>query len=181
MSSSALLSLTLEGWREFVGSLSRLNVDERTRAFLDAAGQLVRDQARIRAPVNSGLLRAQIFHETDTANPPRFVDIGANVHYAPYMEYGTGLVHDHPNWPKERHVPFVNRDERGNPVPGLVYWAKRKGLNAYAVAHAIAKRGGLKPRRFIRDSLDTNAREIGERWREVWEGLARDAGNGGRP
>ncbi|MGK3946155.1 hypothetical protein ABK046_48370, partial [Streptomyces caeruleatus] len=42
-----------------------------------------------------------------------------------------------------------------NPPPSaLAGWAARHGLNPYAVAKAIAKRGGLRPRRFFRDALE---------------------------
>lgn len=177
------IRVRLDGFDRLVRSLNSVDVGQRTFLFLDAAGTLVRDEARIRTPVNSGLLRAQINYEVDQQSPPRWVDIGTRVHYAPYMEYGTGLVHDHPSWPKVRHIPFVNRDEKGQPVQGLFYWASRKGLGkggAYRIAHAIAKRGGLRPRRFLRGSLEDLQGRIGQRWAEVRDGISRHIAGGGQ-
>jgi hypothetical protein len=112
-----------------------------------------------RAPVDVGLLRNRITYEVDRSPLPGYVRIGtlggANPGYAAYMEYGTGLVHDHPSWPRRRHV-----------VPGrvLVQWAARKARSrtggpqggAYGVARAITARGGLMPRRYLRGPFEAN-------------------------
>lgn len=111
------------------------------------------------APVDTGLLRNRITYEVDRSPLPTFVRIGTiggdNPGYAAYMEYGTGLRHDHPNWPRRPHV-----------VPGkaLVKWAARKARSryggpeggAYAVARAITARGGLAPRRYLRGPFEAN-------------------------
>ena len=173
------IQVRLEGYDRFVASLDNVGIQQRTRMFLDATGHLVVSEARIRAPINVGLLRASIFHEVDGSTDPRWVDVGSRTRYAPYMEYGTGVTNDHPTWPKVRHVPFVNRDENGRPVAALFWWANRKGMGyagGWGVARAIAKRGGLKPRRFLRGSIETLAGTIGERWRDVLAGITRDLG-----
>lgn len=112
-----------------------------------------------RTPVDVGLLRNRITYEVDRSPLPTFVRIGTiggdNPGYAAYMEYGTGLRHDHPSWPRRPHI-----------VPGrvLVPWAARKARSryggpeggAYAVARAITARGGLEPRRYLRGPFEAN-------------------------
>lgn len=178
------IQVRLEGFDRLTASLRGLQVGQRTRAFLDATGHLVVSEARRRAPVNVGLLRASIFHEVDGNSDPRWVDVGSNQHYAPYMEYGTGLTHDHPSWPKVRHIPFVNRDEEnGRPVGALFYWAKRKGMGfagGWGVARAIARRGGLRPRRFLRGPIEDLKPRINDNWRLVLDGIRNDLAGGGQ-
>jgi hypothetical protein len=111
------------------------------------------------APVDVGLLRGRITYEVDRSPLPGFVRIGTlggdNPGYAAYMEYGTGLRHDHPSWPRKPHI-----------VPGrvLLGWAARKARSryggpeggAYAVARKITARGGLEPRRYLRGPFEAN-------------------------
>jgi hypothetical protein len=108
------------------------------------------------APVDTGLLRNRITYEVDKSPLPTFVRIGTigsgKVNYAAYMEFGTGMAHDHPSWPKKPHrIP-----------PGVLdAWAKRKSRsgedwNAYTIGRNIMKRGGLVPRRFLRTPFEAS-------------------------
>jgi HK97 gp10 family phage protein len=121
------------------------------RNGFEAVGYLLTSEAKRRAPVDRGLLRASIAHKVDQSSVPMGVEIGAKPFYAPYMEFGTGLVHDHPSWPRKRHMV---------PAGALDGWAKRKGLDGGAVARSINKRGGLKPRRFLRGALEGNEARV---------------------
>lgn len=105
------------------------------RKGFDKVGFLVTSEARKRAPVDRGTLRASIAHQVDPSPLPLWVTVGAKPHYAPYMEYGTGLVHDHPSWP-------------------------RKGLDGDAARVRIMRRGGLTPRRYLRGALEDNRERI---------------------
>lgn len=126
-------------------------VSTELRKAIDGSGFIVESEAKRLAPVDRDQLRASITHTVDSDSPPKFVEIGTPVFYAPYMEYGTGLVHDHPNWPRNPHrlSPSV-----------LAGWAGRHGLNEYAVAGAIMKRGGLRPRRFLRGALESKEQAV---------------------
>jgi len=66
------------------------------------------------------------------------------------MEYGTGLTHDHPNWPRRVHVVPVGALSNWGPV-------RRNLVSAGAVATSITRRGGLKPRRYLRGMLEDNS------------------------
>jgi len=123
--------------------------------YIKSASETVAGTARQKTPVNNGNLRGSINVQMDENPSLPYVEasIGTNVNYAPYMEYGTGLVHDHPNWPRKVHKVSYK---------ALLPWATRKVGDgpraigfAIAVAKNIMKRGGLLPRRFLRGSLES--------------------------
>lgn len=141
---------------------------ELTQAFHDIGLNGVSDSRRA-APVNSGKLRNSIFYEVDWQPLPTYVRIGVlggpTAGYAAYMEYGTGLVHDHPNWPRERHrVPAAALEswvEQKGRSRGEKAKARRERLSrvsddARRAAYFIMKRGGLEPRRYLRDPFERN-------------------------
>lgn len=112
------------------------------RTMNRAANLILRDAKRF-SPVDTGRLRASM---TQTVNPvgfPRRIVgvVGTPVKYAPHMEYGT----DHNKMP---------------PVRALEGWARRHGLNAFAVAQGILMRGGLKGHFFMKKAADKNRAEI---------------------
>ena len=124
--------------------------------YVQSAGETVAGTARSFAPVDNGTLRSSINSQFTNPEPGLFIaTIGTNVSYAPYMEYGTGTQHDHPNWPRNPHTVSPR---------ALLAWATRKlrgsasGLTAetlaFLVARAITRQGGLKPRRFLRGAME---------------------------
>lgn len=125
------------------------------REYIDAAATVVAGEARRRAPVDVGLLKSSINQQTKVEGQKVTASIGTNVRkngkpYGAFMEFGTGLVHDHPSWPRKRHVV---------PPAALMGWAERKGRggtfhDAEVIADAITRRGGLLPRRYLRGSLE---------------------------
>lgn len=135
------------------------NVARPLEQALHAIGLDASSASKRAAPVDVGLLRGRITYEVDRSPLPTFVRIGTlggdNPGYAAYMEFGTGLRHDHPSWPRRPHI-----------VPGRVLapWAARKARSryggpeggAYAVARAITARGGLEPRRYLRGPFERN-------------------------
>lgn len=142
------------------------------REYIDAAATVVAGEARRRAPVDVGLLKSSISQQTKIEGQKVTASIGTNVRkngkpYGAYMEFGTGLVHDHPSWPRKRHVV---------PPAALMGWAERKGRggtfhDAEVIADAITRRGGLLPRRYLRGSLEQYegqiVRNLGEVVRKI--------------
>lgn len=179
-----MFSIELEGWRQFIATLTNVPVESRTAKFMAGVATTLKNDARMNAPVKSGLLRVSIqdSHGADASGGFAEVGIANGLFYAPYMEYGTGLVHDHPNWPRERHMPFVKRDPENGPVPALVAYADWKWGSGYAgglgLARAIAKRGGIKPKRFLRNALANRREMIIEGWRELLHSLSRSLTGG---
>lgn len=139
-----------------------------TKAFHEIGLKAVSASRRM-APVDTGKLRNSIFYEVDWQPLPTYVKIGVlggpTAGYAAYMEYGTGLVHDHPSWPRKRHVV---------PPQVLEGWVARKGRfrgekakarrerlarvseDAASAAWAITRRGGLMPRRYLRTPFEAD-------------------------
>lgn len=109
-----------------------------------------------KAPHNFGKLQNSITFEVDKSPLPTFVRVGTiggdRPTYAAYMEFGTGLVHDHPSWPRRAHVVPTGR----RTPPGLKLWAKRKGKDPYTIAGAINAKGGLEPRRYLRGPFEAH-------------------------
>jgi hypothetical protein len=130
-------------------------VREPLRVALNKIGRMGETDSKRRAPVDFGRLRASITHKVDDQPMMLSVDIGVigssgELPYAKYMEYGTGLTHDHPNWPRRVHVVPVGALSNWGPV-------RRNLVSAGAVATSITRRGGLKPRRYLRGMLEDNS------------------------
>lgn len=130
--------------------------------FQKAVLLLTRD-AKLKSPVDTGRLRSSITGEVFTRSA-LFGHIltgvaGTNVKYAPYMEFGTGT--------------FVGRKPHRPPVKYLEQWARRHKTSAYVVAHAIAVRGGLKPRKFFQYAADQNRDKIRKMIEDTVSGIVR--------
>jgi len=145
--------------------------------YVITSGEAVAGGARTLAPINQGNLRASINAQVNQDPATAYVEssVGTNLFYAPYMEFGTGLVHDHPSWGRKRHVLSYK---------ALLGWAKNKtGGNpaqvtgfAIAVAKAIMKRGGLLPKRFLRGSLQRLEPRIVADTKSIVADIKREAG-----
>lgn len=127
-----------------------LHGNEFARSITEAL-LVVEADAKRSAPVDRGRLRSSIAHEVRTVGIATSVlgvigVVGTNVKYAPYMELGTGV--------------FVGRPRYFPPPSALAVWAKRHGANPYAVAWAIYRRGGLRPRRFLQGAFESNQARI---------------------
>ena len=128
-------------------------------AAMRVATMLVTADAKQLAPVNTGRLKASITPEVITG--PDIVQgiVGSNVHYAPYMELGTGT--------------FVGRSPYFPPPSALDTWARRHGIpSGFLVARAIFRRGGLKPRRFLQGAIEKNTSKIAVLLTEVVNRIA---------
>ena len=121
---------------------------------LTRAGLTVEREAKLQVPVDTGRLRNSITYIVDPSPVPTWVQVGTNVKYARFVELGT-----------KRHFP---------PPGALGRWAKKHGMNAYALARAISRRGTkahpyLRPafeasRDAIQATLQHAAEEIKARW-----------------
>lgn len=87
---------------------------------LEQAGSAVRSEARGLVPVDTGELKKSISVMVKDANPMS-VEVGPDVNYGADVEFGT-----------KPHAVSAG---------ALSGWAKRKGLNPYAVAKSIEKKG----------------------------------------
>jgi HK97 gp10 family phage protein len=100
---------------------------------LELVGEFLRGQAVLLCPVDTGNLRSSITYKTDATQ--KMVAVGTNVEYAIYVELGTGIYADNG---KGRQTPWRYKNRQGDTV----------------ITH------GMKPRRFITDSVMKNRQTI---------------------
>lgn len=121
------------------------------------AGIIVTNRAKKLAPVDRGRLRASITYQVDPAIFPKWAEVGTNTEYAPDIHDGR----------PPGTMP---------PVSELAGWAKRKGLDAWAVAKGIEERG-TRPNPFLRRALDDTERQIVEQFDNALERMVNQWGN----
>lgn len=146
-------SVIVKGYDRIVEKLGgdRL-LREPFKKFFERVGATVQGQARILSPVDTGRLRGSIAYKVDDASLPLFVEIGSAVEYAPYMEYGTGLLTDGEGGVGGAHFP---------PGAALNTWGQRHGgASGHAIARAIGLAGGLRPRRYLRGGVQNSLTAI---------------------
>ena len=73
---------------------------------IEKACLLVENEAKRNCPVDNGELRASITHETSEYEG----EVGSDLEYAPYVEYGTGVFSSQGNG---RKTPWSYRDAKG--------------------------------------------------------------------
>jgi hypothetical protein len=150
------MSIKVVGLEKVISKLSPSMLNGHLGRFFTRASIIVQNHARENAMErahDTGQLVNSILTEVDKTNPPLYAKIGhlnaqpgSTLWYkATGMEYGTGLLAEGPNAKGKRHWP---------PAAALDVWAKRHGFrNGAIVARIIGLRGGLRPRRYLRDAL----------------------------
>lgn len=134
--------ITAKGLKEAQAKLRQVATDMHGQPMQDGmekAAMLVTRSARIKAPVDTGRLRASIVPEVRVQGKDVVGVIGSNVVYAPFVELGT-----------KPHFP---------PIASLEVWARRHGMNAYVVARAIAKKG-TAAHPYLQPAFDENRSAI---------------------
>lgn len=110
--------------------------------------------ARKKVVVDTGRLRSSIAYGVDPINPAMYAKVNTEVFYAPYVEYGTGTMSDGEGGTGRAHYP---------PGEALQTWAVRHGFKSgYAVAAIIGRRGGLRPKPFMRPALEATRARLGD-------------------
>ena len=101
--------------------------------------------------LDTGGTRQSITSERDEGTIPQYARVGSNKPTARWGEFGTGLLSEDPEATRKRHWP---------PSAALEPWARKHGTTGFLVARAIGLRGGLAPRRFLRDAAETTEPKI---------------------
>lgn len=160
--------IVVKGVPELIKKLGPQLIAQPLHDFFESASYAVQTRAQRNAPVDTGRLRTSITHEIDRGTPPLWAKIGTNVHYAPYMEYGTGIFAEGPEAKGGMHWP---------PGGALEPWAQRHGFESgWQVAYAIGRRGGLRPRRFLRNALKDSTGDIRRFLRDMGNQIQRRFG-----
>jgi len=127
-------------------------LEGRVHENLNIMGLMIVREAKRRAPVGvSGLMRSRIVHEVVKGRSPLDATLRVYVPvqtergfpYAVAVEYGT-----------KPHMP---------PVSALALWAKRKGVNPWAIAYSI-KKFGTKPHPFLNPAAEEVIKSYHWRW-----------------
>ena len=90
---------------KLIGKLNKLSNQQMDEA-LNKACILVENQAKENCPVDTGELRMSITHYVEGQTGI----VGTNKHYAPYVEYGTGI---HARDGNGRQTPWSYQDAKG--------------------------------------------------------------------
>ena len=85
------------------------DINNATMKGLEKAAIRVEVDAKVNAPSDDGHLRASLTHELDGSKLQ--AAIGSNLHYAPYVEFGTGV---HAVKGDGRKTPWSYEDAEGN-------------------------------------------------------------------
>lgn len=162
-----MLNYKVEGLEQFLRKCDPRILSKPLRELFTKAAVTGQNKSREGAPVDSGRLRSDINYAVDPREVPLFAQYGTAVEYAPFQEFGTGAMSDGEG-SSDWHWP---------PAAALDTWAARHGFESgYQVAKIIGQRGGLKPKRFLRNAFDEIVRGMGH-WigeaeraiREQWD------------
>ena len=150
---SNAVTVNIKGLDELERKLGPQLVAGPARRFLTKWGIAVAAQAAVRSPRNKGQLAGSMTHEINGSYPSISARAGTNADHAPFMEGGTGLLNDGSvGGGGSRHWP------PGNALDG---WARTHGFdNGGEVAAAIGRRGGLKPRKMLRNAVDDTVGKV---------------------
>lgn len=122
------------------------------RVFFTKSAVAVQRFSRESAPVDRGQLRSGINYDVDGAAVPEYAEIGPLASYGAAVEFGIGDFNEGPGGLGQRPLPTA---------ADLEGWAHRHGMNAYAVAKIIERRGGIRPNPFMRDGFRLAMDDIG--------------------
>lgn len=147
------MGVTIVGLARVIDKLGPELISGPLDKFWKRIGVTIQSRAREHAPVDLGHLKNAIDYATDDSTPPLWARVGLlnASEGSPLwfkgraMEYGTGKQGDPAVSHKSSHWP---------PGPALDVWANRHGFaSGFQVAQIIGRRGGLKPRSYLRSGL----------------------------
>lgn len=150
------MNVSIRGLDKVVGKLGPEMIKVPLEQFFKRSAITVQSKAREKTPVDTGGLRNRLMYEVSTDSAKvGFLDASegsALFLQARAMEYGTGRMGD----------PAVSHSAGHFPPPAaLDVWAARHGFaSGFIVARAIARRGGLKPRKMLREGLEDSMSAI---------------------
>lgn len=162
------MQIQIEGLDRLMDKVSPELLGKPLRNFLHRATITIQSKARQNAPVDTGRLRASIGTKIDSGALPKWGETGTNVSYARPVEYGTGTLSVASDSKRTPHFP---------PGGALDVWARRHGASSgWAVAAAIGRRGGLRPRLYLTKAIQESVSEIrgfvtrmGDEIRQGWD------------
>lgn len=165
----------LLGMERSYSRITPLVVSEMKSAMTRATLTVERSAKKV-VPVDTGHLRRSITHEVKAAPGGVVGKVGSNVPYAKAVEFGTGLLSEAPDGKGGRHYP---------PPAALDGWAIRHGFHTgsrsdaagdvaaspgslgWMISQMIGRRGGLRPRPYLRPAIKENLTAINKEFAQV--------------
>ena len=164
------MQFEIQGLDAILKRMDAIKLGQMARRRLNEALLIAERDAKMKAPADTGRLRSSITHEIRETGADLRGVIGTVVPYGRWMEFGSGRFYEGPGSSKGRHWP---------PASALEVWAQRHGIaSGYLVARAIGLRGGLKPRRFLRNAIMENRAKIVERIQRLADDVAKHIAGG---
>jgi hypothetical protein len=161
------ITVKIEGLNDVVRHMSDPRVKYFAMRRMDNGGRIVIDAAKTSSdmPVNNGQTRASMTWHTKDAGSDVITEMGSPLKTAPYMEFGTGTQSDGPGGTRRPHYP---------PPDALRVWCQRHGMAGmeFVVARAIGRRGGLKPRKFLRNATEQSLGRVKDEMSKVLDDVA---------
>jgi hypothetical protein len=127
---------------------------EPLRDFFGQVTTSIQNDVRVLTPVDTGRLRASVISTVDPSPMPMFGEVGTNVVYGPYVEYGTV-----PHYP---------------PLAALAVWARRHGMSPRALQRKIGlygTRGRFMFQTAVENAtgyLEASVKDLAEAIEERW-------------
>lgn len=125
------MSVEVQGTKELLDKLKKIASEEQVNQALGKACALVERSAKQKAPKGTGELRRSITSKVENGEGIIYTPL----HYAPYIEFGTGLFAEEGG---RKDVPWCYQDDKGE-------WHSTSGQH---------------PRPFMRPALNENREEI---------------------
>lgn len=112
----------MEGLEELLSQFDSLTgIEEEVYQSVEACGEFVRDDARLRAPVDIGDLRKSINHTTEQEGEEVVDTVHTNSDHAVFVEFGTGPVGaaSHAGTAPDVNIAYSSKKWRAK-IPSLV-------------------------------------------------------------
>lgn len=151
------MSIEINGLEVALSRLDLFTDLDRLEKGINAACLLVERSAKQKAP--KGELQQSISSKIEDFKGFVYTPL----HYAPYVEYGTGLFSDHPNGGR-KEVPWVYIEGQYNEPAKKTVYTEQKARETVASLRAdgipAVMTYGQKPQPYLRPALDENKKEI---------------------
>jgi len=170
------VTFELNGQRQVIAQLKRL-----TRQVFDDIGRAINSSAlaidraaKLRVPVDTGRLRSSIRLVFNKGTFPLVAaSVGTDVKYAKFVEFGTAKMGKKTNRQPLPPGYSYGTSHQVPPTAALAGWARRHKLDPWAVAVAIAKRGGNPARPFLFPAFEGERPRLYNRVVKAVQGAAR--------
>jgi HK97 gp10 family phage protein len=143
-----MIRVRIDGLKEAIRDLKEWEQDKirRTAMQVERSAINIERDAKNAAPVDMGILRSSIAKTVTATDKGRVVsaEVGTNVEYAPFVEFGTGSGVSVPDGQQEYALQFKGKTGRKRNMPARPFlfpaWEKERPKFVNAMEDILAKR-----------------------------------------